>query len=348
MNRKVRGAAPTAQSLAAGWYARVRSGEMSPDEAARLEAWQAESPENRAAYEEVDEAWSRVTLARSAPEILAIRAQARRRSSPGWRAALPRAAAAVAAIAVVGAAGLWIGREAAVTESRSLRTEAYRTAVGERSTFTLRDGSVVTLNTNTVLRTEAANGRRLVFLDRGQAFFRVAKDSRRPFMVTAAGRTITALGTAFDVRVDGKLFEVTLVEGKVRVENPAPPGPQPAAARPAGDAPQTQATEMLPGSQLVAALDTQRWTVAPTDTSKETSWLTGWLNFDNEPLGEVAAEFNRYSPRKIVVADPALAATPVSGRFEADDVEAFTRALASYEIARVESASADIVRLAAP
>ena len=86
----------------------------------------------------------------------------------------------------------------------------------------------------------------------------------------------------------------------------------------------------------------------PTDAARETSWLTGWLNFENERLEDVAAEFNRYSPRKIVLADAELGDTPVSGRFEADDVEAFTRALAKYEIARVESAGADEIRLAAP
>ncbi len=326
----------TLQAQAAGWFARERSGAMDGAERQALDAWLTD-PAHRAAYDAVARAWASVAVTRSAPEILAIRAEARRRPAPPWRrAAWPRIAAACVALAVVGAVSLFVGREAGVVQSRALKAEVYRTALGERSTMTLRDGTVVTLNTDTVLRTESAAGKRLVYLDKGQAFFRVAKDPRRPFVVTAAGRTITALGTAFDVRVDGA-FEVTLVEGKVKVETKA------AAARSAA----VQATEMLPGSQLVASAD-QAWRVAPTDTGKETSWLTGWLDFDNEPLGQVAAEFNRYSPRKIVVEDAALAATPVSGRFEAGDVEAFTRALENYEIARVDIATPAAITLSAP
>lgn len=330
----------SAAGLAAGWFARRRAGDMSAAEIAELEAWLAADPGNASAFEAVERAWSSVALTRSAPEIMAIRAEARRQSKRAGPRVLARAVAVVLALVLVGGGSLWVGREAGETRSRSLASEVYQTAVGERSTMTLRDGTVVTLNTDTILRTRAAEGRRLVYLEKGQAFFRVAKDPKRPFMVAAAGRTITALGTAFDVRVDGKTFEVTLVEGKIKVENPPT-----VAAKTAPSA--VPATEMVAGSQLVAAASGPAWSVAPVDTGKETSWLTGWLYFEDEPLGAVAAEFNRYSPRKVVVTDAALAATPVSGRFEAGDVEAFARALESYEIAKVEAATPSTIRLSA-
>lgn len=336
----------TVESAAAGWFALHRSGEVTPDEAAAFDAWQAE-PAHRAAYDAVARSWEAVELARTAPEILALRAQARRQPAAPRRAVFGRIAAAFVALALVGGLGLWVGEESGLARSRGLQTQTYRTSVGERSTFALPDGSVVTLNTDTILRTRADRDRRLLYLDRGQAYFRVAKDHRHPFQVAAAGRVVTAVGTAFEVRVDGKQFEVVLVEGKVKVDNLPAPAPASAAK---GELPvvASQATEMIAGDRLVASVETRAWAVAPTDTARETSWLTGWLNFENERLDDVAAEFNRYSPRKIVLADPTLGETPVSGRFEADDVEAFTRALAKYEIARVESTGPDVIRLAPP
>jgi transmembrane sensor len=330
------------EGQAAGWFARQRSGLMTPTEDAELEAWRLADPTHQAAYDAVARAWSGVAFARSAPEILAIRAEARRRPHIERRTVFTRAAAGLAALMVVGGASLWAGQESGFARSHELTDRTFSTGLGERQTFTLPDGSIVTLNTASTLRTRADGDRRLLYLDRGQAFFRVAKDKRHPFIVAAAGRTITAVGTAFDVRVDGKAMEVTLVEGKVKVDTPS--------RRPAGptDAPPLQTTEMLPGNRLVASLDTPALTVAPTDTVKETSWLTGWLNFDNQPLADVAAEFNRYSPRKIVLADPDIANTAVSGRFKADDVDAFTHALARYHIAQVESADDAAIRLGAP
>src|SRR5690606_27077091 len=111
------------------------------------------------------------------------------------------------------------------------------------------------------------------YLDKGQAFFRVAKDRRYPFVVSAAGRTVTALGTAFDVRVDSGALKVVLVEGKVRVESITPtllPTTDGAVQAPTPAA--TQATEMSAGSQLVAPDDAD-WRLTRTNVARETSWL---------------------------------------------------------------------------
>ena len=232
---------------------------------------------------------------------------------------------------------VWQGGGLSLLGFGRFSNQTYATAVGEKTAVTLPDGSVVTLNTDSVLRTRADRDRRLVYLDKGQAFFRVAKNARRPFIVHAAGRTVTAVGTAFDVRVDARRFEVTLVEGKVRVEAPAaPPARGPAAS--SGEPTPVRATEMLAGDQFVAA-DPRHWSVSQTDTGRETAWLSGRLKFQGEPLGEVAEEFNRYSERKIVVADPALARRPISGTFQATDEEAFVQALQVAGLAQVSARS---------
>src|SRR5690606_5015875 len=119
-----------------------------------------------------------------------------------------RPAAAAAMLAATLGAGVWISRTPADPGPPPVREAApaakrYATKVGERLNVRLEDGSIVALNTATVLEVAYSPGRRDVRLVRGQALFEVARNHDRPFIVTAGDRRVTALGTAFDVRVDG-------------------------------------------------------------------------------------------------------------------------------------------------
>lgn len=322
-------AAPqTIEAAASRWFARKRSGEMTPAEAAELEAWLAADPEHRALFDQAEYWWGAANALRGEPAILKLREEVTRRPEIPRRYWIGGAMAASLAVAVLGGwqamdAGLLPTPAALVTGEQT-----FRTGVGETSTVRLRDGSVVTLDTDTVLRARLAEDRRSIRLSRGQAFFKVAKDRRRPFTVAAGDKVVTAVGTAFAVRVQKKAVEVTLVEGKVRVEG----GPAAAAPRPG----RLAATEMTPGSRLVAVED-KGWVLKPVDTQKATSWLEGQLIFENRPLGEVAAELNRYSDRKIVIADASVARTPITGAFATGDVDAFVSAVRSYQLASVTS-----------
>jgi transmembrane sensor len=322
-----------ARDVAAGWFARQRSGEMAPQDRQALRAWLEADPSHRIAYLSVRRAWGGAAALRADPQVLEIRQQW---SQHRPRRGVARLAAAFVAVAAMSSAGA-VGWRVA-TGPHPLGDEAFRTAVGQQSTVKLADGSEVTLNTDTVLRTRADKDRRLVYLERGQAFFRVAKDKQHPFVVTAAGRTVTALGTAFDVRVDIGAFTVTLVEGKVRVEAPVSSRGAPAV--------NFQATEMTAGSQLVATAQ-EPWRVAPANVVVETSWTKDVLIFDDEPLSRVVAELNRYSGKKLIVADPAIATTPISGTFRPGDVDSFVRTIEAYRLARAGENTDQAVRLEA-
>ena len=338
--------AMTVDDLAAAWFARQRAGDMTSAEAAELETWLEADPEHRAALDALHRAWERAELARHDPEILAWRERALKRPSSWRRFVAPRAVAAALAVAVLGVGSAWmVGSAGLLTGYWRVSGQEFHTDHGQRATFSLPDGSKVTLNTDSRLRTLAKDGKRVVYLDKGQAFFRVAKDSAHPFVVHAGGRSITAIGTAFDVRVEGQRFEVTLVEGKIRVEAPLP-AQRAAKASATQPAPVVQATEMAAGSQLVA-VDPRGWTVRPADTARETSWMAGRLMFENETLATVAAEFDRYSEQKIAFADPALANVRITGTFRSGDVGTFVRALEKYRLARVETETDDAVRLGA-
>ena len=318
----------TVEQMAADWFALRRSGPLGAEDAQAFEAWLAADPEHRAAYDNLEHYWQVAAAVREDPQVLAMRDAADRR----WR--VRRVAtwggAIAASIAVFVFAAVWLWSPVLISGRQN-----FHTAVGQTQTVMLPDGSAVTLDTDSVMRVHLTAGERRIHLDRGRAFFRVAHDATRPFRVVAAGRTVTALGTVFEVRADPKRFEVTLVEGRVRVEEP----PKRTAAKPS-------AVELTPGAQLVATADSN-WAVAETDVARETSWLDGRLAFDNDPLSTVVAEMNRYSDKKIIIRDPVVASTPVLGVFKAGDVDAFVRALAEYDIARLES-DREVVRLTVP
>lgn len=301
---------------AMAWRVRHDAGDLTASEREAFAAWIA-TPDHHAAYIGADEFWTAAGQLAEHPRYAAIRRAA---EASAGRARLALAASLAAAVVGLAGAGAWLQ-----LGPKPLADQSFRTAIGQQATVSLPDGSQVTLNTDTIVRTQVDDGRRLVYLDRGQAFFKVAKDPRHPFVVTAAGRTVTALGTAFDVRIDRGELQVVLVEGKVRVEA--------AKARPGGDEPaQPMATDMSAGSQLVARDDTE-WRLTPTNVSRETSWLKGQLVFDNEPLDEVVDEVNRYSARKIVIADAALEDRRVSGNFAPGDVRGFAMILQAAGVA---------------
>jgi transmembrane sensor len=310
---------------------------MTSEQAADFDAWLAADPEHRAAYDNLEYYWQVADAVRDDPAVLALRDAAAR--TTGWRRLTTFGGAIAAALAVVVFAGTFaLGPGAPGYLMRSLEPgqQTFHTAVGQTQTVMLPDGSAVTLDTDTRIRARIDGHERRIELEKGRAFFRVAHDRSRPFRVLAAGRTVTALGTVFEVRADPRNFEVTLLEGRVRVEAPS----KLPLAKP-------QTAELTPGSQLLAS-EEKRWSVSEADVKRETSWLDGRLAFDNDPLGRVVEEMNRYSDKKIVIRDPAVARAPVLGVFKAGDVEGFVRAVEAYHLASVAHDNDDEVELTAP
>lgn len=325
---------------AIAWRVRRDAGVLSPADADAFSAWLSAAPEHQDAYAAADELWAASGELERHPLFEQTRARTERAS--GVRQVTRRALAAAFAAAVVGLGGVGAYLQ---TLPKPLVDQSFQTVVGQRATVTLPDGSQVTLNTDTVVRTEADESRRLVYLDRGQAFFRVAKDPRHPFVVQAAGRSVTALGTAFDVRVDNGELKVVLVEGRVRVQSaaPAPIAAPSKSAGPAPAAPPPMTTEMSAGSQLVAVNDAD-WRLTSTNVDRETSWLKGQLVFDNQALAAIVEEMNRYSTRKMVI-DDQLAQRRLSGNFTPGDVHGFSQALRAAGLADLREGADGAIRI---
>ncbi|MGE5500656.1 MAG: FecR family protein [Ignavibacteriales bacterium] len=337
MNAPATTGVDTIRDQAIAWRMRREAGTLSPADTEAFRTWLAQAPEHQDAYAAADELWAASGELERHPLFAETRDWAERASRRTY--VTRRAMAAAFAAAAIGLGGVGVYLQ---IMPKPLVDQSFRTAVGQQATVTLPDGSQLTLNTDTVVRTKADEGRRLVYLDKGQAFFKVAHDPRHPFIVSAAGRTVTALGTQFDVRVDHGELKVVLVEGRVRVQSA-----KPAAVRAAkGEGGETSvappmATDMSAGSQLVA-VDDSEWRLTPTNVTRETSWLKGQLVFDDEPLANIVEEMNRYSTRKMIV-DPRLAQRRLSGNFTPGDVHGFSQALRAAGLADLrDGADGDI------
>ncbi len=217
---------------------------------------------------------------------------------------------AAAAAFVFVAAGLIAGR----SEIEQWLAPEYVTTVGEQRSITLEDGSVVELNSQSRLRAHFEDHLRAIELLEGEAIFRVSKDPNRPFRVRTGATDIVAVGTAFNVKASESRTVVTVLEGRVRVNQ------RDAAERSAAASAQAvNEFELAVGDQLIVARAQPAIRVSLRDTEKVTSWTERRLIFEDTPLSAAAAEFARYSPRTIRIDDAAVGERKINGVFDATD-----------------------------
>jgi transmembrane sensor len=179
----------------------------------------------------------------------------------------------------------------------------------------MSDGSNVTLNTDSEIRVALTAKERRIDLEHGEAFFDVAHDHTRPFVVHAGDKRVTAVGTKFAVRREPDGIRVVVTEGKVLVQT--------------GGTDDTGSAEPVSAGTIARASDAGVLLQPQQSTEAEDvlSWRHGVLVFRQMTLGEASAEFNRYNARKIVIEDPAVARMRVAGSFRANNVDAFVRLL---------------------
>lgn len=279
--------------------ARKDGAQWSGEQQAALDAWLAQSPLHRVAYLRLDAAWSRTD-----------RVRALRPSPPQ-----PTGENSLRKYSIRAAAGLVLlaGIVFGINQlTPSPVTATYETPVGGRETLRLADGSEIELNTNTRLRTAVTREHRMVWLDKGEAYFRIAHDPAHPFVVNAGERSVTVLGTRFTVRRDPRALEVSLIEGRIRFD--------------AKDEPAHMPIDLAPGDTVTAtknAVTLAHISKAAIDTNL--SWRRGVLVFDRTPLAEAVRELNRYNTEKVVIADAQTATTTIGGTFEATNVAGFVR-----------------------
>lgn len=306
---------------AADWYARLRAENVTELDAVRFRAWIAGDPERRREFEAIDTFWDDLGAIENSPEVQRERAAIARRRALSSKPTLAPAAmrrrykrkgvwAAAAAVLLVIGTWLLVQRQ---------MVDRYVTSIGEQRTVPLADGSVVTLNTATDIRLNFSPDRRSVELVSGQANFEVAKDASRPFVVTAGGSEVRAVGTQFDVYKMADKVTVTLIEGKVTVKE---------AQVEAGAS--AVEVNLAAGEQLSYEMKTGAVRRASADIPRVSAWRARKLDFSDTPLADAIAEANRYSRVQIELDAPELQNARISGTFEAGHNDLFVEGLQSY------------------
>lgn len=336
---------------AALWLARRDAGGWGDKQQAALAAWLDASTAHRVAFLRIESIWNETarmkTLAAGAapspvpargawqdsPYFAPLFNSAPRDPATFHRTArAPRrrrwpllAAVAASLLAIVVTMGGLAWREASHID----RGE-WQTTLGAQQSVQLADGSSATLGSDSKLRAALSRHERDLYLPRGEAFFDVAHDPARPFVVHVEGYHVIAVGTRFDVRHEDNGLRVVVTRGLVRLQ-------------PAKD-PQRAATDLPAGSVALVKGNAVSVRQLPLDEAREfLNWRDGYVAFHGTPLAEAVREFNRYNARKIVLADPSLDSLRVGGNFRLDNSAGFVRLMQQIFPIHADSGNGDIV-----
>lgn len=327
------------------WLIKHREAGLDPQEKSAFDTWLRESPQHVRAYLEMSAVWEEVPAldaswnptaeqlidqVRSEGNIVRFRdnapapppGPATRAGRKGPALKSFALAATIAILAIGMAAWHWFN------------LNIYTTDIGEQRSIVLADGSTVDLNSRSRVRIRYSGLQRDVDLIEGQALFRVAHDSSRPFIVHSAAADVRAVGTQFDVYKKRAGTVVTVVEGKVAIVSSG----------------YATSRDLTAGEQLTVP-ERRRSAAADAYTpelqhhanvASATAWTQRTLVFDSSPLTDVAEEFNRYNTRQLVITDPVLSRIRISGMFSSADPALLLKFLHSQPELELEETATEI------
>jgi transmembrane sensor len=307
------------------WIAREAQGPLPAPQQAELDAWLAASPRHQGAYlraRAIHHTLHQVLLPEALrPAASALSAEAEgaaaadgpaaaapRRKLPAWSyAGMAVAALLVATVAMYPA--LYPALTPAAGSQGAPDALVLQTGVGELRNVPLADNSVASINSDTRLEVQMTMAERRIALQQGEAWFQVAKDAARPFVVAAGAVRVTAIGTAFAVQRQPGGADVVVTEGVVEVSR----ADQRAIVRVAAG---EQA--FVPERDGVVNVRRQ-----PDAGQRQLAWREGMIMLNNDTLARAVAQFNRYNRRQILIADPALRNRTLVGNYRINEAEQF-------------------------
>ena len=292
------------EQAAALWVARRDGGQMSGEDEAAFAAWLDASIAHRVTFLRLNATWmraQRLAALEHRDDLDKHQPMTRRGKLAAWGALL---AACIALAAALG----WYSWQ----YSQSI----YRTQIGALQSVPLADGSQVTLNTDSTMYVDISGRQRKVELRRGEAYFDVAHDSSRPFVVRSGTVSIEVVGTKFAVHRTSQDVRILVSDGHVRVRAFASPRQE------------GTPTDLSVGDVAVlSSSGIHRHRANPDELDAALSWRRGQLVFRDTPLMDAVAEFNRYHLKQVIVADPQLASVRIGGTFRTANAEGFLRLL---------------------
>ncbi len=292
-----------ADSEATKWAVRLDADNLTETETEALENWLARDPRNVGALVRAQAVWASVDRLRAMGMRASSVPAKPRLSARHWMAAV--AASLLIAVAGWSTFSFFHGR--------------FATSHSEVRQVALEDGSIVTLNSDSVVKVDYQGNIRSIYLESGEASFKVAHNKARPFVVHAGNLLVRAVGTKFTVKLKDGEVSVVVDEGAVEIKRADQPRP---------------ARKLARDQELIAKNSSpmQVASVDPHELVRRLSWEQGWLIFDGETLAEAAERVNRYTDEPVVIDDDRLAERSFVGAFRIGDAKAFAQsAAAAYD-----------------
>jgi transmembrane sensor len=290
--------------LAAGWAVRRDLGPLGIREQAAFEAWLAADVRHLGAYGRAEAVLARLER---------LNGVGRTGNDDAWpvgwnrRRVLLAGGAATAAAAGIGVALIPNGAA----------QDRLSTQIGQVREIVLADGSIVSLNTDSEIAIDFTDQARNISLLKGEAFFNVAKNKNRPFVVSAGNTQVRAVGTSFTVSwLPQRPIQVLVKEGTVELQR--------------ADVPEAPPVRASANVRAIVPHDAPIVTMAMPEEklARDLEWQYGRIALDNETLADAASEFSRYSEVRIVL-DPEISAMTVTGLFASNDPVGFARSAAT-------------------
>lgn len=302
------------------------SGKATHADLAALKLWRGRSPAHAAAFDEASRFWKAFGPAGENMRRRGL-ASAGLAQCPPQKAISRRMALGGLAMGSVAAAAVAVVHPPlALWPSLAEIGADYRTAIGEQRSVTFGGDIAVHLNTRTsIALRQGSEAAEQIELITGEASFAAVQRQRALAVIAANGRAL-ATAARFDVRRAGPSVCVSCLDGQVHVEHRA------------------QVATLVRGQQVRydgAGLGQ----IVSMDTDIVTAWLRGVLIFRGTPLAEVVEEINRYRPGRVVVLSAALGRSPVSGRFQIDQMDDLLRSIEQAFGAKVRRLPGGLVLL---
>lgn len=303
------------EAQAKHWLLRLHSGDMSSLDQQAFERWYQQDSTHQQEYARLSVFWQELDLI--AEEVLADYGQD---SHP---VAAPGPASAsmhwpLRPVAWIAASLLLImvlfGAQQLTWSTANSIIEEYSSAKGELRKIVLDDGSTLELGPYSRVKVEFDERQRLVFLHSGEAYFRVAKEPQRPFIVKTLYGHSRAVGTEFEVRIGVERVSVTVHEGIVEV-----------AVK--GRSQEVSKSHLRIGQSVSYGNNGRLSAVHDVALALSAVWRNGSMVFEQQPLLEVVEELNRYSRKSIVIGDERLKTIKVNGIFQGGEVDAVLGAI---------------------
>ncbi len=313
------------------WISRIDRGLTEPEKQ-QLQTWVAASKGHRRILSELAELWDDMSVLTELNTLLSeqvTRPPMRQRVGRVVRQTRYGAAAAVVCtVLLLGLISDWswlTGQDTSLAQT----SRRVATAIGEQRSVKLGDGSIVQLNTNSIINIDFSGNIRRIELQKGEAHFAVAHDHYRPFVVVAGNNTVTAIGTAFNMQyTDTSAFELVVTEGKVLVRDKSAQGQLSDATALINPDASNSGQLLVSGEKAsIQGQVSKRHSMTTDAMQQDLAWQQGMIVFKGEALEDALKEIGRYTPVNFKIADPTLRKKRVAGYFKVGDISGLLFAL---------------------